>query len=95
MPIFLDRKGELKPNQAVVATLRMKNLNELSKIRQMCLAPNPNSKSSAILGRSFFSERTACECVVDHRGNNGDDTTREEAWLRIASEHRVSECEEL
>ena len=30
VPIFLDRKVRLKPNQAVVATFRMRNLNELS-----------------------------------------------------------------
>ena len=53
VPIFLDRKVRLKPNQAVVATFRMRNLNELSNDRQVCLVPNPNSKSSAILGRSF------------------------------------------
>ena len=43
----------LKPNQAVVATFRMRNLNELSNNRQVRLAPNPISKSSAILCRSF------------------------------------------
>ena len=53
VPIFLDQKMRLKPNQAVVATFRMRNLNKLSKERQVCLVPNPNSKSSAILGRSF------------------------------------------
>ena len=53
VPIFLDRKVRLKPNRAVVATFRMRNLNELSNDRQVCLVPNPNSKSSAILGRSF------------------------------------------
>ena len=52
VPIFLDRKVRLKPNQAVVATFRMRNLNELSNDRQVCLVPNPNSKSSSILGRS-------------------------------------------
>ena len=50
---FLDRKVRLKPNQAVLATFRMRNLNELSNNKQMCLVPNPNSRSSAILGRSF------------------------------------------
>ena len=49
----MDRKVRLKPNQAVVATFRMRNLNELSNDRQVCLVPNPNSKSSAVLGRSF------------------------------------------
>ena len=53
VPIFLDRKVTLKPNQAVVATFRMRMLNELSNDRQVCLVPNPNSKSSAILGRSI------------------------------------------
>ena len=53
VPIFLDRKFRLKPHQAVVASFRMRNLNELSNDRQVCLVPNPNGKSSAILGRSF------------------------------------------
>ena len=53
VPIFLNRKVRSKPNQAVEATFRMRNLNELSNDRQVCLVPNPNSKSSAILGRSF------------------------------------------
>ena len=53
VPFFLDRKLRLKPNQAVVAKLRMRNLNELSNDRQVCLVPNPKSKSSAILGRTF------------------------------------------
>ena len=37
----------------MVATFKMRNLNELSNDRQVCLVPNQNSKSSAILGRSF------------------------------------------
>ena len=53
VPNFLDRKVRLKPNQAVAATFRMRNLNELSNDRQLCLVPNQNNKSSAILGRSF------------------------------------------
>ena len=98
VPIFLDRKVRLKPNQAVVATFRMRNLNELSNNRQVCLVPNPNSKSSAILGRSFsltHSERTVCECIIEHRGNNSDNTEGKEAWLCFASEHRLSECGKL
>ena len=31
----------------------MRNQNELSNNRQVCLVPNPNSKSSAVIGRSF------------------------------------------
>ena len=53
VPIFLDTKVRLKPHQAVIATFRVRNQNELSNNRQVCLVPNPNSKSSAILGRSF------------------------------------------
>ena len=65
VPIFLDRKVRLKPNQAVVATFRMSNLNELSNDRQVCLVPNPNSKSSAILGRSFsLTQSRLCVSVL-------------------------------
>ena len=53
VPIFLDRKVRLKPHQGVIATFRMRNQNELSNNRQVCLVPNLNSKSSAILGRGF------------------------------------------
>ena len=51
--IFLDRKLRLKPHQAVIATFRLRNQNELGNIRQVCLVPNPNTKSSAIFERSF------------------------------------------
>ena len=53
VPIFLYRKVRLKPHRDVIATICMRNQNELSNNRHMCLVPNPNSKSSAILGRSF------------------------------------------
>ena len=65
VPIFLDRKVRLKPNQAVVATFRMRNLNELSNDRQVCLVPNPNKKSSAILGRRFsLTQSGLCVSVL-------------------------------
>ena len=65
VPIFLDRKVRLKPNQAVVAKFRMRNLNELSNDRQECLVPNPYSKSSAILGRSFsLTQSGLCVSVL-------------------------------
>ena len=65
VPIFLDRKVKLKPNQAVVATFRMRNLNELSNDRQVCLVPNPNKKSSVILGRSFsLTQSGLCVSVL-------------------------------
>ena len=70
----------LKPNQAAVATFRMRNLNELSNDKQVCLVPNPNSKSSAILGRSFSLHQsglcvsvllnTEATTVTKQRGKN-------------------------
>ena len=55
----------MKPNQAVVAKLRIRDLNELSNDRQVCLVPNPNSKSSAILGRSFsLTQGRLCVSVL-------------------------------
>ena len=96
VPIFLDRKVRLKPNQAVVATFRMKILNELSNDRQVCLVSNPNSKSSAILGRSFsLTQSGLCVCVIEHRSNNSDYTEGKETWLCFASEHRLSDSGEL
>ena len=65
VPIFLDRKVRLKPNQAVIATFRLRNLDELSIDRQVCLVPNPNSKSSAILGRCFsLTQSGLCVSVL-------------------------------
>ena len=63
--IFLYRKLRLKPHQAVIATFRMRNLNELSNDRQVCLVPNPNGKSSAVLGRSFsLTQSGLCVSVL-------------------------------
>ena len=65
MPVFLDRKFRLKPNQAVIATFRTRNLNELSNNRQVCLVHNPHSKSSAILGRNFsLTQSGMCVSVL-------------------------------
>ena len=36
VPTFLDRKVKLQPVQAVVAILRMRNLNSLSDSKQVC-----------------------------------------------------------
>ena len=55
----------LKPNQAVVAKFRMRKLNELSNDRQMCLVPNLNSKSSAILGRSFSLTQSVLSVLLN------------------------------
>ena len=61
----MDRKVKLKPNQAAVAMFRTRNLNELSNDRQVCLVPNPNIMSSAILGRSFsLTQSGLCVSVL-------------------------------
>ena len=52
-PVFLSRRVRLKANEAVIVSLRMKNYNELSDNKQVCIVPNPNSQSAAVLGRSF------------------------------------------
>ena len=62
VPIFLDRKLKLQPGEAVVTIFRMRNLNSHSDSKQVCLAPNPNSRSSVILGRSFWVTRNGL-CV--------------------------------
>ena len=65
VPFFLDRKVRLKPNHAVIVAFRMRYLNDLCNDRQVCLAPKPNSKSSAILGRSFsFTQSGLCVSVL-------------------------------
>ena len=65
VPVFLDRKGRLRPQQAVIATFNMRNLNELSNDRKVCLVLNPNSKSSAILGRGFsLTQSELCVSVL-------------------------------
>ena len=45
VPIFLDRKVRLKTYQAVKATFRMRNLNELSNDRQACLSLTQSVKT--------------------------------------------------
>ena len=52
-PVFFSRRVRLKANEAVIVSLRMKNYNELSDNKQVCVVPNPNSQSAAVLGRSF------------------------------------------
>ena len=52
-PVLLSRRVRLKANEAAIVGLRMKNYNELSDNKQVCIVPNPNSQSAAVLGRSF------------------------------------------
>ena len=50
-PVFLSREVRLKVIEAAIVSLRMKNYNELSDNKQVCIVPTPNSQSAAILGR--------------------------------------------
>ena len=52
-PVFLSGRVRLKANEAAIVRLRMKNYNEISDNKQVCIVPNPNSQSAAVLGRSF------------------------------------------
>ena len=48
-PVFLSRRVRLKVNEAAIVSLRMKFYNELSDNKQVCIVPNPNSQSAAVL----------------------------------------------
>ena len=61
-PVFLSRRVRLKANEAAIVGLRMKNYNELSDSKQVCIVPNPNSQSAAVLGRSFLITKSGL-CV--------------------------------
>ena len=64
-PVFLSRRVRLKANEAAIVGLRMKNYNELSDNKQVCIVPNPNSQSAAVLGRSFsITKRGLCVSVL-------------------------------
>ena len=97
MPIFLDRRVRLKPNQTEVVTFWMRNWNEISNNKKINLFFKPKESELSYFRKKLLthSERTMCECVVEHIGNIGDDTTWKAAWLCMASEHRISEFGEL
>ena len=64
-PVFLSRRVRLKANKAAFVNLRMKNCNELSDNKQVCIVPNPNSQSAAVLGRSFSITKSGlCASVL-------------------------------
>ena len=62
-PVFLSRRVRLKANEAAIVGLRMKIYNELSDNKQVCIVPNPNSQSAAVLGRSFSITKRASASV--------------------------------
>ena len=43
-PFFLNMRASLKANEAAIVSLQMKNFNELSDNKQVCIVPNPNRK---------------------------------------------------
>ena len=61
-PVFLSRRVSLKANEMAIVSLRMKNYNELSDNKQVCIVLNPNSQSAAVLGRSFSTTKSGL-CV--------------------------------
>ena len=61
--VFLNRRVRLKANGAAIVGLRMKNYNEISDSKQVCIVPNPNSQGAAILGRSFSITKSSL-CVI-------------------------------
>ena len=64
-PIFLNRRVRYEANEAAIVSLIMKNYNELSVHKQVCIVPNPNSQSAAILGRSFsITKSSLCVSVL-------------------------------
>ena len=61
-PVFLSWRVSFKANEAAKVSLRMKNYNELSDNKKICIVPKPNSQSAAILGR-FLSITKSGFCV--------------------------------
>ena len=61
-PVSLSRRVRLKANEAAIVSLRTKYYNELSDNKQVCIIPNPNSQSAAVLGRSFSITKSG-HCV--------------------------------
>ena len=41
----------LKADEVAIVSLRLKNYNEMSDNKHLCIVPNPNSQSVVILGR--------------------------------------------
>ena len=52
-PVFLSRSLRMKANEAAIVSLILKNYNEFSNNKQVCVVPNPKSQKAAIFGRSF------------------------------------------
>ena len=51
--VFLSRRVKLKANEAAIVSLKMKNYNQRSDNKQVCVVPKPNGQTAAILERSL------------------------------------------
>ena len=84
--VFLSRRVRLKANKAAILSVRMKNYNEVSDCKQVCIVPSSNSQKAAILERSFSIAKSGlCVSVLlntldipitIHRGEGGIWDTR-------------------
>ena len=80
----LNRRVSLKANEAaIIVSLRMKNYNELSDNKQVCVVLNPNSQSAVILGRSFSITKSGLSVLL----NDNHNPEREEIGVRVAGEN--------
>ena len=67
VPVFLNKWVRFRANEAAIVILRMKNYNEVGDNKQVCIVPNPNSQSAAILGRSFSITKSGlCVSVLSN-----------------------------
>ena len=69
LPVFLSRRVRLKANEAAIVCLRMKNYNELSDSKQVCIVTNPNSQSGSSCFRKILldnQERSLHQCLVEY-----------------------------
>ena len=79
-PVFLNRRVRLKAIEAAIVSLRMKNFNELSDNKQVCIVTNPNSQSAAISGRIFSITKSVSvllntlDVPIQSRGEGSWDT---------------------
>ena len=54
-PVFLNRRVRLRANEATIVSLRMKNYNELSDNKQVCIVQNPKLQKCKIAEQPYQS----------------------------------------
>ena len=69
----------------------MKNYDELSDNKQVCIVPNPNSQIAAVLGRSFsITKSDLCVSVLLNTLNNiNNNPEGEEAGICFTCENSI------